>query len=547
MRTKIIFFILAVFSSTIVFSQSGESEFKEVTINSKKSTPPELTLSVKFFDSNANQALDAGEEGKFVIKIKNTGQFDAEDLKISVQNLSNSNTITLDTYPTNLGKLSPDSEKNLDIFFKGDDMITAGSHEFEITVTEKDGYNPEPQKITINSREKAAPLLAISDFEFTTPDGGKIENGQPVELHLILQNNGDGKANDILVKFETPSNLITSGSKEFAFMSLDPGKKQDLKYVFIPDEAFTGNEISIKVDVTEKTKRYGASKLCKTTTEKELLSSDLISTQPESDVLYRGGGDPLKGLNTSAAKKNMEIGEYYALIIGIDNYSGAWTPLNNAKNDAQTIEDVLKSKYKFDHFRVLYNDQATRKAILKEFEWLVANVKETDNLFIYYSGHGEYKKDLNKGYWVPVDASTTSIADYVSNNDIQTFLSGIKSKHTLLIADACFSGDIFRGKTMVIPFENSEKYFAKVHDLPSRKAITSGGIEPVMDGGKDGHSVFAYYLLKALNGNQSRFYDASQLYESIKIPVVNNSEQTPNFDPIKNTGDEGGQFIFIKK
>jgi len=126
-------------------------------------------------------------------------------------------------------------------------------------------------------------------------------------------------------------------------------------------------------------------------------------------------------------------------------------------------------------------------------------------------------------------------------------LSGIESKHTLLIADACFAGDIFRGKTITVPFEESQKYYAKVHGLSSRKAISSGGVEPVMDGGRDGHSVFAYYLLKALEKNDSKFYDASQLFESLKIPVVNNSEQEPKFSPVKNTGDEGGQFVFIKK
>ena len=68
-----------------------------------------------------------------------------------------------------------------------------------------------------------------------------------------------------------------------------------------------------------------------------------------------------------------------------------------------------------------------------------------------------------------------------------------------------------------------------------------------MDGGKDGHSVFTYYLLKTLVTNTNKYFDAGQLYEQIKIPVVNNSDQSPQFSAIKNTGDEGGQFIFIKK
>ncbi len=261
---------------------------------------------------------------------------------------------------------------------------------------------------------------------------------------------------------------------------------------------------------------------------------------------YRGSGDPMKGLNVSKAK-DMVIGNYYALIIGIDKYTGKWPPLQNAVNDAKAVEATLNAKYKFDYFRTLYNEQATRKSIIAQLEWLVQNVKEQDNVFIYYSGHGDFKKELNKGFWVPIDAIANSTADFISNNDLQTYVGGIKSKHTLLVTDACFSGDLFRGSTVSVPFENSEKYYKEVHGLTSRQAFTSGGIEPVMDGGKDGHSVFAYYLLKSLKENENNFFDASQLYDRIKIPVVNNSEQTPKLAPLKDTGDEGGQFIFIKK
>ncbi|HTA61849.1 MAG TPA: caspase family protein [Bacteroidia bacterium] len=266
----------------------------------------------------------------------------------------------------------------------------------------------------------------------------------------------------------------------------------------------------------------------------------------DNTTQYRGSGDPLKGLNVDKST-TLQVGDYYALIIGIDKYTGSWQPLKNGVKDAKAVEALLRQKYKIDVFKTLYDVQATRKGIITTMEWLAANVKEKDNVLIYFSGHGEYKQQLGKGYWVPVDAQTTSTSDYISNNDIQTFLTGIKSKHTLLISDACFSGDIFRGNTIGVPFENSERYYKEVNNLASRQALTSGGIEPVMDGGKEGHSVFAYYFLKALTGNVSKFYDASQLFSTIKIPVTNNSEQSPQFQAIKNTGDEGGQFIFIKK
>ena len=180
----------------------------------------------------------------------------------------------------------------------------------------------------------------------------------------------------------------------------------------------------------------------------------------EEIPIYRGSGDPLKGLNVARAE-NLSVGKYYALIIGVDDYKGSWSPLENAVHDARAIEKLLRSKYRFNQIRTLYNEAATRENIINEFLWLVENAKQNDNVLIYYSGHGEFEKKLNKGYWVPVDAQTASISIYISNSDIQTFLGSIASKHTLMVADACFSGDIFRGKTVSVPFDDSAKYFKK--------------------------------------------------------------------------------------
>ena len=340
---------------------------------------------------------------------------------------------------------------------------------------------------------------------------------------------------------DTPINSYLYGIIE------DLGEKLILTAYLINDGVYTPiGSSTVYILANDKTNELLNKETTKINDNNETSGSSTTNLESENQQM-RGGSDPLKGLKISEEKKALQIGTYYALIIGIDSYSGQWPKLQNAVRDAKAFEEMLKSKYKIDFFHSLYDQNATRENIINEFEWMVQNVKPSDNVVIYYSGHGEYKKDLNKGYWVPVNATSNSTAQYISNNDIQTYLGGIKSKHTLLISDACFSGDIFRGKTITIPYEESERYYSKVNNLISRKAITSGGIEPVMDGGKEGHSVFAYYLLKSLASNNSKFYDANQLYESIKIPVVNNSQQSPNFQPIRDSGDEGGQFIFIRK
>ena len=68
-----------------------------------------------------------------------------------------------------------------------------------------------------------------------------------------------------------------------------------------------------------------------------------------------------------------------------------------------------------------------------------------------------------------------------------------------------------------------------------------------MDGGKNNHSIFTYYLIKSLMENQQKYLDATQLYNDFKIAVANNSEQTPILQALRDANDEGGQFVFIRK
>lgn len=387
---------------------------------------------------------------------------------------------------------------------------------------------------------------------------GKAEVGAPITLKLKLKNTSSGEARNVKVNFIFPPHVMAV-NKLSEFISVIPsGEEKEISVEFYATKEFEkncpiGRAPKINIGLNLEGAYTNANDLVLDVKLNEPLpTTDIAIAQNTAPVelpeapLYRGSGDPLKGLNVSKSK-DMVIGKYYALIIGVNKYKGTWTPLQNAVNDAKAIETLLKTKYKFDNFQTLYDEQATRVGIINQMEWLTANAKPEDNVFIYYSGHGEFKQDLNKGFWVPVDASTNSTANYISNSDLQIYLGGIKSKHTLLVSDACFSGDIFRGNTVSVPFEESEKYFKEVHGLASRQAMTSGGIEPVMDGGKDGHSVFAYYFLKAMNENPNKYMDVGQIYNKVKIPVINNSEQSPKLAPVKNTGDEGGQFIFIKK
>lgn len=396
-------------------------------------------------------------------------------------------------------------------------------------------------KLTSDSNVQL-PSIEIKNENFTSKSG-TIAPGESVKLNFSVLNKSKEDANNIKLIYTLPANVLLLESQ--THMQLKAGEQKDVELLFYINKGVELTDLTLKMKVEGVQLDGDSVKSFTASLNKPVQIAEVQNVEDYS--LYRGSNDPLKGLKASKAIQEVSVGRYFALIIGIDSYTGDWKPLRNAVNDAKSVAEQLSNRYEFQSVRTLYNEQATRSNILKEYEWLMANVRENDNLLIFYSGHGDYNETIQKGFWVPVDATSSSISGLISNTDIQAFLSGIKSKHTFLIADACFSGDIFRGKTLTIPYENSFKYYNQIYSKPSRTALTSGGVEPVMDGGKDGHSVFTYYLLKSLTTNQNQFFDASQLYNDLKIAVVNNSNQTPMFSPIVNTGDEGGQFIFIRK
>jgi len=91
----------------------------------------------------------------------------------------------------------------------------------------------------------------------------------------------------------------------------------------------------------------------------------------------------------------------------------------------------------------------------------------------------------------------------------------------------------------------TDKYYLNLYNEKSRWGMTSGNKEPVSDTGTGAHSVFAYQLLKLLKQNDQPFLSTQEIYTRIAPIVSNNSEQTPLCRPVRNTGDQGGEFVFV--
>ncbi len=239
-------------------------------------------------------------------------------------------------------------------------------------------------------------------------------------------------------------------------------------------------------------------------------------------------------------EKISESATYYGLIIGIDNYKDEnILDLDNPVKDAEKLRQTLIDHYNFNEENISFLQNATREVIIRNLDALSNEIGPEDNLLIFYAGHGVWDPESNNGYWLPSDADEDVKINWFRNSTLVDYLKEINSKHTLLITDACFSGSIFKMRSA---FGNREKAYEKLYELPSRKAMTSGSLTKVPD-----RSSFTRFLIQRLEENDETYLSSEQLFSSFRIAVINNSDVIPQYGEIENVGDEGGDFIFLKK
>ena len=262
---------------------------------------------------------------------------------------------------------------------------------------------------------------------------------------------------------------------------------------------------------------------------------------------YAAGRSALQEVNSAdgegkALLQELSKRKYFALVIGIDDYSDEKIQdLDNPVADARELQKVLQSYYTFEEENVVFLANPSRAEIIESFDAMSEIITDRDNFLVFYAGHGIWDERINQGFWLPANATMNSKAQWISNSTIRDYISGIPAKHTLIITDACFSGSIFKERS--VSFANS-KAMLELYKLPSRKAMTSGALKTVPD-----KSVFITYLLKNLISNDQPLLSSEELFRTFKIAVINNSAngQVPQFGPIGQAGDEGGDFIFLRR
>lgn len=254
----------------------------------------------------------------------------------------------------------------------------------------------------------------------------------------------------------------------------------------------------------------------------------------------------------AGGKRSDGLGNYYALLIGNADYE-QMEDLETPRNDIERAQRILEQRYGFTVFTLT---DASDVAIMQAINDLSSSLEETDNLLIFYAGHGSRLNtgDNQTGYWLPRNAERPPRNTYwVANEFVTGHLSRLKARRVLVVADSCYAGLLSNEPSLLLLGDDMPQYsdpeFLRFKlNKRARLLLTSGGDAPVLDNAGNGHSVFASAFLDALEENDG-LLAAPELFLRIRNAVTDAAaeqgfEQKPELKTIRAAGHDVGDFFF---
>jgi len=227
-----------------------------------------------------------------------------------------------------------------------------------------------------------------------------------------------------------------------------------------------------------------------------------------------------------------------AVLIGNNAYAAPIPPLETPIADVSQIAGVLQGRFGFE--TVVVKD-AGKATIIEALNKVAAEARPEDSVLLFYAGHGYLLDDVNMGYWIPVDASVKTAQGWISNSDISKLLSAIRARQLILVSDSCYSGSLTREQKVAPGRELAPEEILKRRSV---LVLSSGADEPVSDEGKEGHSIFAWNLIKTLQGT-GPLAPGVQVWSAVRSGVSREYPQQPQYGAVVSAGHaEGGDFLF---
>jgi len=233
----------------------------------------------------------------------------------------------------------------------------------------------------------------------------------------------------------------------------------------------------------------------------------------------------------------------YVLAIGINKYKNSALNLNFAAPDAKGIASYFngKSQKLFPggvKVVQLYDGEATRENILKEFQSLRERAEPQDVVVVYLAGHGETVG--TEWYFIPSEITNPEndselAKGGISSTMISQEVTRLAAQKILVLLDACKSGSV---TTRSIEDRKAMAQLARSSGICVFAASTN--IQEAGEVKELGHGIFTYLLLKGLNGEailiKERTVTVTSLtgYVTSQMPAITQRYRTAEQYPVMN-------------
>jgi hypothetical protein len=224
----------------------------------------------------------------------------------------------------------------------------------------------------------------------------------------------------------------------------------------------------------------------------------------------------------------------FAVIIANENYTQV-APVPLAGNDGRVFAQYCEKTLGLPKENILQYPDATYGKMIRAVQDIknIASAYKEIRVIFYYAGHGIPNESTRDAFLLPIDADGTHTEVCYPLKRLYEELESMNSSSVVVFLDACFSGVIGDGSTLLASARGLALKPRQV--MPKGNLVVfsaASGDETAYPYADHGHGLFTYFLLKKLQeskGSTNLGDLASYIIENVKQKsvLINKKIQTP--------------------
>ena len=514
----------------------------------KQIVPPVLDVvdgSVQFIDEDKNGFINAKEQCKIRLQVKNSGMGDGYGCVAKISSATGT-TQGLTYSGKQLPVIKPNESIWVEIPISATMNTATGTVTFTVLIDEPNGFGTNAL-IQVGTRAFENPFIEVASYQVTGGNDGLLTKRAPFTLQVMVQNTGYGLAENVSVNIMFPSKnsgvFCTSGNETQTFTTIPSGKKQIIEYQFIANNNYTATDLPITIQLSEKHGKFAKDETVNLKFGQSIGSNVVVNVkghEEQRQAIEKGSfySDVDVDIPISFIKND----KTFVVVVGNENYKSV-SPVPYALNDSRIFKEYCEKTLGVPSQNIHYAPDATLNNIRAEVKWLkdIMEVYSDAKIIFYYAGHGIPDEANHSAYLLPVDGYGTDVSTGYKLDLLYSEL-GKTNQHVTVFLDACFSGAKREGDMLVAARGVAIKTKSGSPQGNMVVFSASQGDETATANDNERHGMFTYYLLKKLKetqGNVSYGILGDYIRDNVKKQtVVSGKLQTPTVTPSASILDD---------